>query len=121
VKRRTIGAVLALSGACASPIPAEAQACIALWNEGGPRGVIAAEGYTEADVNAGENKASQRECGFRFHSASGEPWRIYGAIIEDDAVVGDWVSVTGSQWGDDSPEGDVDVTVGVAPDGSLDN
>jgi hypothetical protein len=76
VNWRTIGAVLVISASCSSCIPAEAQECIELWNEGGPRRTIAAEAYAVADVTAGENKASQRECGFLFHSAGGEPWRI---------------------------------------------
>jgi hypothetical protein len=120
VNWRAIAAVLVLSAGCSTGIPAEAQECIALWNQSGPRRAIAAETYAVADVIAGENKANQHECGFRFHSAPGEPWRIYGAIIEDRAMVGNWISVTGLRWGDDSPEGPVDVTVAVALDGSLD-
>jgi hypothetical protein len=120
MKWSRIGAVLLLLGAC-STHGAEADECISLWNHGGPRSAVAAEGYALADVSAGENKAGQWGCGFLFHSRPREPWRIYGVIVENGAVVGNWGStVTGSSWGSDSPEGPTLVTVGVRSDGSLD-
>jgi hypothetical protein len=112
-----ICAFLLLLGAC-SPHGAEAAECITLWNDGGPRGVVAAEGYAVADVTAGENKAGQWGRGFLFHSRPHEPWRFYGVIVEDGAV-GDWDSMAGSSWGTDSPEGAILVTVNVRSDGSL--
>ena len=114
-----IGAVLLLLGGCSSH-GVETGECIVLWNSGGPRSVVAAEGYTAADVTDGENKAGQLGCGFLFHSRPREPWRFYGVIVRDGAVVGNWDStVTGSSWGTDSPEGPILVTVGVRSDGSL--
>jgi hypothetical protein len=91
-----------------------------MWNDGGPRSAVAAEGYALADISAGENKAGQWECGFLFHSRPREPWRIYGVIVDDDAAVGNWDStVTASSCGTDSPEGPILATVGVRSDGSL--
>lgn len=114
-----IGAVLLLLGACSTHDLAEAGECITLWNDGGPRSVVAAEGHAVADVRAGENKAGQWGCSFLFHSRPREPWRIYGVIVEEGAVVGNWDSAAGSSWGTDSPEGPILVTVGVRSDGSL--
>jgi hypothetical protein len=115
---RTTGAILLLLGGCSTHV--SANECIAHWNDGGPRDVVAAEGYATVDVTAGENKAGQWGCGFLFHSRSGEPWRIYVITVEDGAVIGDWSSAVGSSWGTDSPDGPIRVTVEVRPNGSLD-
>jgi hypothetical protein len=116
--RPRIGAVLLLLGAC-STHEAEAAECITLWNDGGPRGVVAAEGHTVAEVTAGENKAGQWGSGFLFHSRPRELWRFYGVIVRDGAV-GNWGSMAGSSWGTNSPEGPIQITVAVRSDGSLD-
>ena len=119
MKWTRVGAVLLLLGACSTHDLEEAGECITFWNEGGPRGLVAAEGHADADVTAGENKAGQRGCGFFFHSGPRKPWRFYGVIVEDGAVVGNWDSMAGSSWGTDSPEGAILVTVRVRSDGSL--
>jgi hypothetical protein len=113
-----IGVVLVLLGSCSSHVSAEAGECINLWNDGGPHGIVATEGYTVADVTPGENKAGQWGCGFLFHSHPGDPWRFYGITMEDGGF-GNWDTVTGSSWGTDSPEASNVVTVGVRSEGSL--
>jgi hypothetical protein len=115
---RRLAAVLLLLGACSTHVSGEASECVTLWNDGGPRGSVATEGYTLADVIPNENKAGQRGCGLLFHSGHGEPWQLYGIIIENGAI-GNWTSVAGSSWGTDSPEGPIQVTVGVHSNGSL--
>jgi hypothetical protein len=113
-------ALLLLSGGCSTPVSAEARECIAHWNDSGPRGIVAEEGYVLAELTAGENKAGQGECGFLFHAGEGEPWRVYGIIVEGGAALGTWSSQAGSAWGTDSPEGEIVATVHVRTDGGLD-
>lgn len=105
-----------LQAACSASLSVDD--CIRHWNDGGPRGVVAEEGYALAEVYAGRNKAAQWGCGMVFHSDRGEPWRSFGAIVEESSV-GVWDTQTGESWGTDSPEGADPTTVGVRTDGTL--
>jgi hypothetical protein len=115
MRRSLVPAVLLLVTACS---PVSATDCISHWNQDGPHRDVAAEGYVVAEITSGENKAGPWGCGVLFHSGRGEPWRIYGAIV-DGGVVGRWDSQSGSSWGTDSPEGPIDANVPVRSDGSL--
>jgi hypothetical protein len=114
---RLLGAAMLVLAACSSQ--ASAGECIAHWNDSGPRDVVATEKHSAADITAGRNKAGQWGCGLLFHSGEGEPWRIYTIIVAAGTVAGNWDSMAGSSWGIDSPEGPIQVTVGVTSDGTL--
>jgi hypothetical protein len=72
-----------------------------------------------ADVTAGEDKTGAWGCDLLFHTGSSQPWRFYGITVEDGAVIGDWVSALGYSWGADSPDGPIQATVEVLPNGRL--
>jgi len=95
-----------------------ASDCVASWNEDGPHATIAAEGYVVAEISVGENKAGQTGCGALFHSAPRRPWRVYGGVVEGRTVLR-WDTQAGSSWTVDSPEGPIDATARVRPDGTL--
>jgi hypothetical protein len=76
------------------------------------------KGFSVAEMTVGENKALQPECGLLFHTDPGNAWRIYWVVWNED-VRGPWGSVGGSSWGTDSPEGEIETTVHVRPDGTL--
>lgn len=91
---------------------------MASWNEDGEHATVAAEGYLVADITVGENKAGQKECGALFRSAPRRPWRVYAGVVEEGTVLR-WDTQFGSSWTVDSPEGPIDATVRVRPDGTL--
>ena len=101
---------------CASSF--KASDCVAAWNEDGPHAVIAAEGFTVAEIGVGEDKAGQTGCGAIFHSAPRRSWRFYGGVVEGGTVLR-WDTQAGSSWTVDSPEGPTDATVRVRPGGTL--
>jgi hypothetical protein len=108
--------LLPLAG-CSS-VSGQARDCIDEWNRDGPHAEVAAEGFSVAELTAGENKALQPGCGLLFHTDPGRPWRIYWVVWNED-VRGPWGYVGGSSWGTDSPEGEVETTVQVRTDGTL--
>lgn len=111
--------LLALLSLAACSVPfGRAGVCVDEWNRDGPRADVAAEGFSLAEVTAGENKALQPECGLLFHTQPGEPWRIYWVVWNED-VRSPWGYVGGSSWVTDSPEGEIEATLQVRHDGTL--
>jgi hypothetical protein len=111
-------ALLIAAVGCSTPLTGSAADCVAWWNRYGDHATIATEGYAVAEVTAGENKAGQSGCGALFHSAPRRPWRVYGGVLQGDAVRR-WDTQAGSSWTVDSPEGPIDATLRVRPDGTL--
>lgn len=120
--RRSIGrgfillALLPLAG-CSLPL-GHAGDCVDEWNRDGPHADVAAEGFSVAELTAGGNKALQPECGLLFHTDPGQPWRIYWVVWNED-VRSPWGYVSGSSWGTDSPEGEIESSLQVREDGTL--
>ena len=110
--------VLILLAGCSGSRSASAKGCADEWNRDGPHSEVAAERFSVAELTVGENKADQPECGLLFHTDPGNPWHIYYVVWNED-VRGPWGSVGGSSWGTDSPEGEIETTVQVRPDGTL--
>jgi hypothetical protein len=108
--------LLVAAGGCSGSF--KPSDCVAAWNEDGPHAAIAAEGLAVAEITVGEDKAGQTGCGALFHSAPRQPWRFYGGVVEGGMVVR-WDTQAGSSWTVDSPEGPIDATVRVRPDGGL--
>jgi hypothetical protein len=110
--------VLFLLAGCSGSLSASAKGCVDEWNRDGPHAEVAAERFSDAEVTVGENKANQPECGLLFHIDPRDPWRIYWVVWNED-VRSPWGSVGGSSWGTDSPEGQIEASVQVRPDGTL--
>jgi hypothetical protein len=110
--------VLCLVVGCSADLSGSAKDCVDEWNRDGAHTAVAAEGFAVAELTVGENKALQPGCGLLFHTERGNLWRVY-AVVWNEGVRGPWDSLGGSSWGIDSPEGDVEATVKVRPDGTL--
>ncbi len=112
VRAMFIGALVA-SG-CGSNF-SDAGLCAQMWNNDVPTDL--SERFTEAIVYPWTDKADDDGCGVMFVSGTGEPWVLFGGVVEDDRVA-TWDRVAGDRWGEDSPEGgSTDPNVVVLPGG----
>lgn len=96
-----------VSSACSgesSPAPdPPPQHCVQVWNEDPPSVAVSPD---DANVIVYEwtNKAEEEGCGVVIVSRTTGEWAIHSI---EQAESNKWDSVTGAEWGEDSPEGDV--------------
>ena len=99
----------ACTGESFPPLEPPPQHCVRAWNEDPPAVAVPAE---QADVRVYEwtDKAEDEGCGVVIVSRTTREWIIHYIVLaraNKPIAPARWDSVSGEEWGEDSPEGDV--------------
>jgi hypothetical protein len=108
-------AVLALASASSScsgkpsgpPVPSP-QHCVRAWNEDPPSVAIQAED-ANVKVYAWTDKAQDEGCGIVIVLKETGAWTTHSSVLTRSVAIvpAQWDAVSGEEWGEDSPDGDV--------------